>query len=231
MSGLTKKLAAVAAASCLLAGCANQEPPRSFVPLIAFNPNYCLPSVALQEATPITLGEPEMGKKNEVVFDETSPCVRQGDGTPSIYHVFSLPQSAQPYLITVRTAPVGPAYLVVTADILAADGSVTRQIDAKGFSFRGTSLSALVRSRPGEQYLVVKSDPSRAGFGFDQISETSLLYATTTTTTMTSKSGKTTTFTSTGTMPVGGSTNHNFVFSHNGSLHVTATPIITESSR
>lgn len=225
MIGLKEKLAAVMAASCLLAGCATPPPPRSFVPLIAFNPSYCLPSVALQEATPIILGEFET-LKNEIVFDETGTCVQQGDGTPAIYHVFRLPQAAESYLITIRTAPVGPAYLVVNADFLTADGKVTRQVDAKGFSFRGTSLTALLRSRPGEDYLVVKSDPSRVGFAFDQISEVSLLVATTTTT-MTSKNGKATGFyQSTSTTPVGGSFNHNFVFSHNGSLHVTATPIL-----
>jgi len=225
-----KKLAAVTAASCLLAGCVHPPPPRSFVPLIAFNPNYCLPSVDLQEATPITLGEPETSK-NEIVFDETSPCVRQGDGTPAIYHVFRLPPAADSYLITVRTAPVGPAYLVVTADILTADGTVTRQIDAKGFSFHGTSLSALLRSRPGEEYLVVRSDPNRVGFAFDQISEVSLLYATTTTTTTTGKNGHVTTYSSTGFTQAGGSLNHNFVFSHNGSLHVTATPIFADNKK
>jgi len=230
MSGLKSKLAAVAAVSTLLAGCAH-DPPRSFLPLIAFNPNYCLPSVSLQEATPITLGEPEMGTKNETVFDESSPCVRQGDGTPAIYHVFSLPPADQSYLITVRTTPVGPAYLVVTADVLAADGTVTRQVDAKAFSFHGTSLSALLRSRQGEQYLVVKSDPSRVGFAFDQISEASLLYATTTTTISTGKNGKTTAYSSTGYTQAGGSFDHNFVFSHNGSLHVTATPILTDANR
>lgn len=224
MSRSIKKLATVAAASCLLAGCAH-PPPRSFVPLIAFNPNYCLPSVSLTEATPVNLGEVET-PLNEVVFDETSPCVQQGDGTPAIYHVFRLPQAAEPYLITVRTEPVGPAYLVVTADILAADGTVARQVDAKGFSFHGISLSALLRSRPGEEYLVVKSDPSRVGFAFDQISEVSQLYATTTTTTYTGKNGKTSTFTSTGYTQNGASLNHNFVFSHNGSLHVTATAIL-----
>jgi len=216
---------AITAACCLLAGCAKPVPERTLPPLIAFNPAYCAPSVVLQDATPVIVGELET-PKNEILFDESNPCVRQQDGTPAIYHVFHLPAADQPYLITVRTEPVGPAYLVVTADFIAADGTVTRRIGGDGFSFHGISLTALLRSRPGEEYLVVKSDPSRVGYAFDQISEVSLLYSTATTTVVTSKTGKTSSFTSFSSTPVGGSRNHNFVFSHNGSLHVTASPIL-----
>jgi hypothetical protein len=180
--------------------------------------------VPLQEATPVILGEPETSK-NEIVFDGASRCVRQMDGTAANYHVFRLPPIDQPYLITVRTEPVGPAYLVVSAQILAADGSVIRTLGAEDFSFHGTSLTALVRSRPGQEYLVVRSDGTRVGQSFDQIAETSLLYSTTSTTT-TSSGGKTHVFVSNSTTPVGGSTTGNYVFSHNGSLHVTAKLIV-----
>jgi len=219
-----KAIIGALAAVLTVAGCASHPPPRSFVPLVGLEPLHCETMVPLQEATPVILGEPETDK-NEIVFDGVSRCVRQSDGTAANYHVFRLPPADQPYLITVRTEPVGPAYLVVSAQILAADGSLIRTLGAEDFSFHGTSLTALVRSRPGQDYLVVRSDGTRVGQSFDQIAETSLLYSTTSTTT-TSSGGKTHVFVSNATAPVGGSTTGNYVFSHNGSLHVTAKPIV-----
>jgi len=203
----------------LVAGCTH-PPPRSLPPLLALDPGSCQPSIVLQAATPVALGEPET-EKNEVMFGDYGPCVLQSDGSPANYHVFRLPPADLPYLVTVRTEPVGPAYLVVQAQTLAADGSVIRTLDPDKFTFHGTSLMVLVRSQPGQEYLVVRSDGSRVGRAFDQIAETSLLYTTTTTTTV-----KGHTFFSSTSSPVGGSSQGTYVFSHNGSLHVTAKPIV-----
>jgi len=209
---------------CLVVAGCGQGPERSFLPLIAVDPARCVRSVHLEDATPVILGERETDK-NEILFTETSPCVLQPDGSAANYHVFRLPPFDQSYLITLRTEPVGPAYLAITADIVAADGTVIRSVGADKFSFHGTSLVALLRSGPGEDYLVVRSDPSRVGISFDQISEASLLYSTTNTRVVTSRSGKTTSYSQIFTNPVGVSKDQDFVFSHNGSLHVTASVI------
>jgi hypothetical protein len=212
-----------AALLCGLAGCAS-HPGRTLVPLVALDPARCAPSISLASWTPIVLGEAETDK-NEVMLDETSPCVVRQDGSAAAYHLFRLPADDRPYLVTIRTAPVGPAYLVVNADILAENGAVLRTIGPEGFSFHGTSLMALLRNRPGEVYVAVRSDPGRVGQAFDQISEFGGVSSTTTVTTV-GKGGKVTgSYTSTYGVP-GASLNHNFVFSHNGSLHVTATMIL-----
>lgn len=211
---------AIALAAVLLLGACAHKPPRTLTPLVGLDPGRCQPTVQLLAATPVVLGEPETDK-NEVMFDGVTPCVLQSDGTPSNYRVFRLPPADQPYLVTVRTEPVGPAYLVVGAQTLAADGSVIRSFGPDEFTFHGTSLMVLVRSRPGQEYLVVRSDGTRVGQSFDQIAETSLLYTTTTATTV-----KGHTFVSSSSTPVGGSSLGTYVFSHNGSLHVTAKVII-----
>jgi len=202
----------------LVAGCSH-PPQRTLTPLVALDPGLCQPSIELQAATPVTLDEPETDG-NEVRLEEYGPCVLQSDGSPANYHVFRLPPADQPYLVAVRTEPVGSAYLVVSAQTLAADGSVIRTLDPDKFAFHGTSLMALLRSQPGQEYLVVRSAGSRVGQTFDQIAETSPLYISMTTAVIGHF------VVSSSTASVGESSQRTYVFSHNGSLHVTAKLIV-----
>jgi len=206
----------------VLAGCVHPPPPRSFPPLLSVDAARCEQSIHFEDATPVILGQVETNQ-NEILFDENTPCVLRQDGSAAYYRVFRLPANDQPYLLTVRTRPVGPSYLVITAQFAAGDGKIVQTIGADGFTFRGTSLSALSRSRPGQDYLIVQTDGERVGRPFDQIAESRIGTTTTTTTT----NGKYT-YTNTYNGYIGSSNNYNFVFSHNGSLHVTAMLIPSE---
>ena len=149
-AGLTG-LAALAA----MAACAPKPLPPPVVDMAAMP---CANAMVMGGAVPL-LFDPK-GKDEKIttaIPDHRSGCIQDAEGR-RLYQVFALPDTNTPYILSVRTSPWADTILTPRALLLGGDGSVMRSTSHADFVFRGEQLSALLRSHPGEAYLVVTSD-------------------------------------------------------------------------
>jgi hypothetical protein len=132
----------------------------------------CADSFALDGVMPLQFdpkGKDE--KTTTAILDAKARCVHDAQGVPSLYQVFALPDLGAPYIVAVRTIPWGGTLLAPKVLLLGGDGKVLRSTSHADFTFRGQELSALMRSHPGEAYLVVTSDNEVLGRDISRIVE------------------------------------------------------------
>jgi len=77
----------------------------------------------------------------------------------------------EPYLLTVRSIPVGGTLFSPRIKLLDADGEVTRELGRDQFRAHGPTLYAGLRAQPTDRTLVVASDPTPIGETSSQIAE------------------------------------------------------------
>jgi hypothetical protein len=107
--------------------------------------------------------DPKEEKITVAVLDGQARCLAEPAGTRALYQVFALPDSADPYVIAVRALPWDDTILAPKTLLLDGSGHMTRSVEHQDFTFRGQTLSTLLRSHSGERYLVVVSDSQVLG--------------------------------------------------------------------
>ena len=164
---------ALAFAAISLAGCVHPQPPPPVVDLAGMS---CSQAVRLDDATPLVLDK-DGEKIATALLDGNAHCIDEPSGYRSLYRVFALPAMA-PSVITVSALPWGETMLPPRATFLDASGKTARETTHADFTFRGAVLSALLRSHPGESYLVLLSDAEVLGHSVSRISGSIQVYAT-----------------------------------------------------
>jgi hypothetical protein len=162
------KLTALALAVSLAACAPKQAPP----PVVDMASMTCAGAFALSDVAPLQFdpkGKDE--KTTTAILDSKSQCIHDAQGVPSLYHVFALPDLGAPYILAVRTIPWGGTLLAPKLLLLDGDAKTLRSTSHSDFTFRGQELSALMRSHPGESYLVVTSDNEVLGRDISRIVE------------------------------------------------------------
>jgi hypothetical protein len=190
----------------LAAGCAAAPPP-----LLDISNHACATSPDLISAAPLTLSNPRSPDTVKRRIDDTAPCLQTAQGK-SLYAAFRLPDSASPFMIAVRSIPIGEGLLVPRLLLLDGTGAVKREIGQDSLEFRADTLTALIRSHPDERYLVVASTPQAVGQSDERIVES------TTATTVVSGGYA-------ATVHSGLDTTHRYVFAHDGLVVVFAATI------
>lgn len=198
-------------AAAALAGCKTATP--DLAPLVQIAPASCSvePSIARAHSLPFdTEKKPEPVR---VTIEEQSPCLDEG-GTKSLYEVFALPELSYPIIVTVRSLPSTSGILAPRLMLLDKDGKRVRALDREAVHFRGTALTAMLRTRPDERYLVVSSDPEVVG---DDISRL--------------QGAVNQQVVSTGVMAfsvyTGSESTASMTYAHNGTIQVSARPVPT----
>jgi hypothetical protein len=154
-------------ASLTVAGCAHNPGPPPSVNLSALS---CAPSVSLE--APVALSfNPKKETVAALALDGSSKCLEEPSGAHSLYKLFALPEASDSYLIMVTATPWGDTILAPRLMFLDAEGAIKRVTAPSDFVFRGNNLSALLRSHPGETYMVVASDPQALGATVTRITD------------------------------------------------------------
>lgn len=108
------------------------------------------------------------GKTLSVSVDANSPCTIDQDNASSLYNSFRLPTSEREYFVSVLSSPVGDGLLSPRVIMLDANGVKLREVPRDAFVFHGSALYLGVRVRAGERYLIVASDPATVGHEISQ---------------------------------------------------------------
>lgn len=162
-----RALAAPVVAALLLSACV-QTPP-DLAPLVQIAPSSCAARPDVGRAVPIAFHAEEKTDPVTVTITEQSPCLAD-DGSKSLYEVFALPPVAHSVIVTVRSLPSTSGILAPRIVTLDADGNRIRQVDRESIHFRGTALTAMLRTRPEEKYLLVTSDAEVVGGDISRVS-------------------------------------------------------------
>ena len=112
-----------------------------------------------------------MAKESPVGFDAGTACMKLADGQSTLYAVFKLPDLPEPYLITVRSVPLGQGMIIPRLMLMAENSTVLRIVEGDSFTFHGASMMTKLRSHPGEAYLVVAVDTRYVGQEVSQVME------------------------------------------------------------
>jgi hypothetical protein len=191
--------------AALLTSCNHALPP-----LVTLDGRDCGARPDFAGAQPILL-DPD--KDVTMRLDAAAPCVQAADGTKSVYGVFRLPQSADPYVVSVTSTLSGRGLFSPRLTMVDREGTVLREVPRDAFVFHGTSLYVGIRSHAEEAYMIVASDPQSVG---QQVAQTSENAQT-----------STAVFPSGGflTIGMGAEKTHRFTYSHNGVVTVSARPL------
>lgn len=165
MARTCKKLAVILALPGI-AACATAPPPAA-PPVLTFDGSACAATPDLSSATLLTLAS---NKPVKVSVDAATPCMERMQGGKGVYVGFQLPQSVSDFMISVASTPVGQGLFSPRLQLLDSAGKVMREVQRDAFVFRGSSLYAGLRVRPGERYLIVISDTESIGQEVSQIS-------------------------------------------------------------
>lgn len=204
---LVKRLALMAGLG-LLAGCASHGPPPP-PPMTALGSVSCVPALNLQ-GTVVVPVVPD--KELPISFGAGSNCMLLSDGQPTLYSVVRLPELPEPYLITIRSTPIGEGLIIPRLLLMGDNNLVLRTVEGESFTFHGASMMTKLRSHPGEFYLVVAVDTRYVGQAVSQIAES---FVASTSTSVVGKAVISTYQTS------GASNTLNYVFSYNGNVVVS----------
>lgn len=154
-------LAAAFLGSLALAGCAVPPPP----PVVSLDGRACTPAPDFTAAHLLELG----ARPTTVSFDQNTPCWQSSEGKRSAYALFTLPDSTEPYLLSVTSAPIGEALIAPHLYLLDGFGNRLRDASRDSFVFHGSSLALNLRAYPNERYLLVASEPDTLGAGGSQL--------------------------------------------------------------
>lgn len=198
---------------CLLTACANHGPPPP-PPMTALDPAAaCAPALSLlaYPAIPVVMAKPSI-----VGFDAGTACMRLADGQPTLYSVFKLPDLPEPYLITIRSLPLGQGMIIPRIMLMAENSTVLRMVEGDSFTFHGASMMTKLRSHPGEAYLVVAVDTRYVGQEVSQVMESFVQSSST----VYGKGGVFTAYSHSGDSHI-----LDYIFSYNGSIVVSVEPV------
>jgi len=204
-SPIPRLLIPLAVLSTLTACAASPGPP----PAISLAGRSCVAAADLAAAKPVTL---DAGKTVEVNLDDHAACLEPPGGPKSAYAAFQLPLSAEPYLVTVLSTPIGQGLFAPRLLVLDAQGATIREIPKDSFTFHGAVLHAAIRAHADERYLIVASDPASVGQTVSQLSEA-------TQSTLLCGPMLCSAYHS------GSETSNTLTFAHNGSITVSAQPV------
>lgn len=138
-------------AALLLAGC---QPPPLVLDLAG---GTCEAVPNLGNAAPVPFGE---ARGARITLAAGAPCLNLDEGKAT-YAVFSLPASAVPYRITVRSLPSGAGTIWPDATILTADGRARARMT--DFRTARSGIVVTTRGEPADRYVLVKSSPTTIG--------------------------------------------------------------------
>lgn len=190
-----------------MAGCAHAPPP----PMLSISQNTCDAVPDMQHAEPIAFNGRDEASIS-VQFDEKSACLESTPGAKSVYKIYRLPQVQMPYLVSIASVPTEVAVFVPRIALLDPNGSLVREIPRDSLTFRNGNLSALFRSHVNDSYLLLASDGSEVGKSSQQVLETT-------------KTGMFGTGTLYFTVHTGDDRSRQLLYSHNGSVEITLSPI------
>ena len=150
-------------------------------PLITLGDRSCVTAPDLSLAAQLVYAGREQNW--DIIVDGTAHCVQTGAG-PVLYRAFRLPETSEPYILTLASVPTGGSVLLPHLMMLDAHGAVKRELTRDDFMFRGTgvkftifdrspdfTLSTRIRSHSDETYLVVESDAGAVGKAVTQTTE------------------------------------------------------------
>jgi hypothetical protein len=195
---------AVALALLALSACVAPPPP-----IVSLEGRDCTREPNLATAASLSL---DPNKALTVKLDGSAACLQTGEGSRSAYAIFQLPQSTDEYVVAVASAPLGRGLFSPHLLMLDANGSVLRELPRDSFLFHGPSLSAGIRARPAERYLIVASDPETVGRNVSQLAGN---------TQVTAGSSGLVYFQ----IHTGSETTNTYTYAHNGTVTVFAHPL------
>jgi hypothetical protein len=129
----------------------------------------CAVAPDLTKATLLALRQDGAKKDStvKVTIDETAPCLLE-HGARSLYAVFALPESKSEYVIGIESMMLESGVFAPRLALLGPDGALLREIPQDAFLFHGSVLSVQVRHHPNERFLLLASQPEKAGQIFRQ---------------------------------------------------------------
>lgn len=152
--------------AAVLAGCQATAP--DLAPLVQIAPVSCSAEPDIARAHPLPFDAEKKAEPARLTIEEKSPCLDE-DGTKSLYEVIALPDISYPIIVTVRSLPSTSGILAPRIVLLDKAGKRLRELDREAIHFRGTALTAMLRTRPEERYLVVASDPEVVGSDISRV--------------------------------------------------------------
>lgn len=154
-------------AGMALAGCKTTDPGPA--PIVEMPQIKCSSTPDLARAREVAFDAKRDADPVRVTIDQSSGCL--GDATgKSLYDVFGLPQPGQPVILTVKAVPSSTGIFSPRLILLDESGNLLREVDKNKFLFRAGALTALLRVRDDERYLVVASDDKAVGDGVSRVS-------------------------------------------------------------
>jgi hypothetical protein len=203
----------VLAPALVLAACAVTPPPA---PMLSIDAQTCQAKPDLRTATSLSYKSDEETVVTQSIAAQT-PCFVPFPGAKSLYRVFSLPVADESYVVSVASTPLGTGVFAPHVTLLDATGAPLREIAREKFVFRGNDLTALFRSRAGERYLLVASDPGSVGQSFERVTESR--------NSNTMAAGR-----AFFTVNTGNDITNNYVYAHSGQITVTISAIDSTKS-
>lgn len=167
MSGMRKILAVLAVSVLTLSGCANKDPGPA--PIVEMPKIECTAVPNLARAKEVPFDTERHADPVRITIDGNSGCLVHA-GARSLYEVFALPRPGQPVVLTVKAVPSSTGIFSPRLMLLDEKGKLLREVDKDHFLFRAGALTALLRARPGERYLVTASDEANVGDEISQVS-------------------------------------------------------------
>lgn len=142
--------------AALTGACASPPPP----PLLTISDKGCVAAPDLATALPIPLKSDSPVK---AVFDAKTACLKPDGGAPRLYAAFVLPESPEPFFLSVTSKSNGRGVLAPHLTLLDSNGKMVREIAYDKFLFRGNGLNTAFRPQEGEKFIVITSEPAVVG--------------------------------------------------------------------
>ena len=159
-------LAAVALAAAVSA-CASTPPPLAVL-LPPAGPCDTHPVLA----EPLALEAPtgNSARRQGTMLDATTPCwANPESGVNSPYVLAQLPETEEPFLLTVSAPNSVLRILALEVRMLSAEGDTLRRFDRDDYLSLGDGYSLQIRPRDGETLILVTADPDLVGATVDSI--------------------------------------------------------------
>ena len=150
----------------MLAGCA--VAPAGVEPIIDLGELRCDAAPNLSLALPLPEATPREAPVS-MEFDSQLPCLRLVGERAGFYAAFRIAPERGAVVLTISSLPLGRTIMAPRVMLMDGNGRLTRALGPDAFLFRGAGLSALVRLRAEEGFVVVGSAPGMAGKGFDRV--------------------------------------------------------------
>jgi hypothetical protein len=148
-------------AALALSACAPSPPP-----ITSLEGRACTPAPDFTTARPLRL---DSNNRVTVDLDQNASCSQTSDGALSAYVLFSLPDSLEPYLVTVTSQSQGQTLFAPRLLVLDGLGNPLREMPRSSFQYHGAALYLGIRIYPGEKYVMVASDPRAVGQQVSQL--------------------------------------------------------------